>query len=238
MKKGILIYAILISVMTSTVFSLSVDAATKQEKQVTTAFSKYRTGMTIAEFAKQRYGKTYKKQLTKKDGRTVLKEKPLKEEATERVNFLYYGVYDRKVEAPENPMIFLFTVKPKEKVYRLTLKSLEMTAKNPMHVRQSDKKLKTGKHVAFSMTEKQLDQILTGKHLGDWTNWTVMDFSHTLSERDMDTLRLGEGKSKTYIFKTNDPDQRLFVEMEYDPNEKIYRVSGYETISSNRAINQ
>lgn len=237
MPRGIWKYAVLMTLLTSTVISSPVDAATKQEKQVTTAFTKYKTGMTIAEFAKQRYGKTYKNQLTKKSGRTVLKEKPLKEESTERVNFLYYGVYDRKVETPENPMIFLFTVKPKEQVYRLTLKSLEMTAKNPMRVRQSEKQLKTGKQVEFGMTEKQLDQILTGKHLGDWTNWTVMDFSHTLSERDMDTLRLGEGKSKTYIFKTNDPNQRLLVDMEYDPNEKTYRVSGYETVSSNRAIN-
>jgi len=238
MLKGILKYAVLVSLMTATLVISPVEAATKQEKQVTTDFAKYKTGMTITEFAKQRYGKTYKNQLTKKYGRTVLKEKPLKEESTERVNFLYYGIYDRKVETPENPMIFLFTVKPKEKVYRLTLKSLEITAKNPMRVRQSDKQLKTGKQVAFGMTEKQLDQILTGKHLGDWTNRTVTDFSHTLSERDMDTLRLGQALSKTYIFQMNDPNQRLLVEMKRDPNEKIYRVSGYESVSSNRVINQ
>ena len=56
--------------MTSTLVINPVEAATKQEKQVTTDFTKYKTGMTITEFAKQRYGKTYKNQLTKKNGRT------------------------------------------------------------------------------------------------------------------------------------------------------------------------
>ncbi|MDI3236256.1 hypothetical protein QK289_14680 [Exiguobacterium antarcticum] len=231
-------WSVMIGLTTSIIFSGTADAATKQEKQVTTQFTKYKAGMTISEFAKIRYGKSYKKHLTKTNGRTVLKEKPIKEETSEQAKFLYYGIYDRKAESPENPMIFLFTVKPQKNVYRLTLKSLEVTAKNPMHVRQSDKQLKRGKQIEFGMTEQQLDKVLTRKGLGDWTNWTVMDFSHTLSERDMDTLRLGQGKNKTYIFQTNDPNERLLVEMTFDPNEKTYRISGFETVSSNQVINQ
>ena len=75
MLKGMLKYAVLVSLVTSTVFSLPVEAATKQEKQVTTDFTKYKTGMTITEFAKLRYGKTYKTQLTKKTWTDHLKRK-------------------------------------------------------------------------------------------------------------------------------------------------------------------
>lgn len=236
MKKRILTCTILASLVTSTAFSLPVDAATKQEKQFTTDFTKYKTGMTITEFAKVRYGKTYKTQLTKKHGRIILKEKSPKRDSTEQMDYRYYFIGDEKSEVPEHLMTFLFTVKPKEKVYRLALKSLDFSAKNPMQVRQSDKQLKRGKRVEFGMTEHQLDNVLSGKGLGDWMNWMVNDFSHTLSEREMETTSLGQGKGKTYIFRTNNPNKRLRVEMMYDPNKKTYRISHYETVSSNLVL--
>lgn len=92
MPRGMLKYMILVALLTSTVISSPVDAATKQEKQVTMDFTKYKTGMTIAEFAKQRYGKTYKKHLTKKKGRTILKEKSPKEETSKDLDFVIYFV--------------------------------------------------------------------------------------------------------------------------------------------------
>ena len=236
MLNGILKYALLVSLVTSTVFSLPVDAATKQEKQVTTDFTKYKTGMTITEFAKLRYGKTYKTQLTKKHGRIILKEKSPKRDSIEQMDYRYYFIGDEKSEVPDHLMTFLFTVKPKEKVYRLALKSLDFSAKNPMQVRQSDKQLKRGKRLDFGMTERQLDNVLSGKGLGDWMNWMVNDFSHTLSEREMETTSLGQGKGKTYIFRTNNPNKRLRVEMMYDPNKKTYRISHYETVSSNQVL--
>lgn len=236
MKKRIMTCTILASLVTSTVFSLSVDAATKQEKQFTTDFTKYKTGMTITEFAKVRYGKTYKTQLMKKHGRIILKEKSPKRDSIEQMDYRYYFIGDEKSEVPDHLMTFLFTVKPKEKVYRLALKSLDFSAKNPMQVRQSDKQLKRGKRLEFGMTEHQLDNVLSGKGLGDWMNWMVNDFSHTLSEREMETTSLGQGKGKTYIFRTNNPNKRLRVEMMYDPNKKTYRISHYETVSSNQVL--
>jgi len=236
MPRGIWKYAVLMTLLTSTVISSPVEAATKQEKQVTTDFTKYKTGMTITEFAKVRYGKTYKTQLTKKHGRIILKEKSPKRDSDSLMDYRYYFVGDEKSEVPEHLMTFFFTVKPKDKVYRLALKSLDFSAKNPMQVRQSDKQLKSGKRLKFGMTEQQLDNVLSGKGLGDWMNWTINDFSHTLSERDMERTGLGQGKGKTYIFRTSNPNKRLRVEMMYDPNEKTYRINHYETISSNFVI--
>ena len=189
--------------------------------------------MTIAEFAKQRYGKTYKKHLTKKNGRTILKEKSPKEETSKDLDFAVYFVPGKE---EKNYMTFLFAAKPNDKVYRLAVRSLDFSGENPMGVRQSDRQLKRGKQVQYDMTEQQLDNVLTGKGLGDWMNWMVNDFSHTLSEREMETTSLGQGKGKTYIFRTNNPNKRLRVEMMYDPNKKTYRISHYETVSSNLVL--
>ncbi|HCN57758.1 MULTISPECIES: hypothetical protein [unclassified Exiguobacterium] len=238
MLKGMLKYAVLVSLMTSTLVINPVEAATKQEKQVTTAFTKYKTGMTITEFAKQRYGKTYKNQLTKKNGRTVLKEKSPKQDTSEQMDFLYYMIYDKKTGDSKNYMTFFFTVKPKGKVYRLALKSLDFRGENPMGVRQSDKQLKRGKQIKNGMTEQQLDKVLIGEGLGDWMTWSVADFSHTLSKRDMERMGLGQGKGrgKVYLFRTNHPNERLRIEMAFDLDKKNYRVSGAETFSSDQEL--
>ncbi len=235
MLKGMLKYAVLVSLMTSTLVISPVDAATKQEKQVTTDFTKYKTGMTITEFAKVRYGKTYKMQLTKKHGRVILKEKSPKRDSDTLMDYRYYLVGDEK---SEHLMTFLFTVKPKGKVYRLALKSLDFRGENPMGVRQSDKQLKRGKQIKNGMTEQQLDKVLIGEGLGDWMTWSVADFSHTLSKRDMERMGLGQGKGrgKVYLFRTNHPNERLRIEMAFDLDKKNYRVSGAETFSSDQEL--
>lgn len=235
MLKGMLKYAVLVSLMTSTLVISPVDAATKQEKQVTTDFTKYKTGMTITEFAKVRYGKTYKMQLTKKHGRVILKEKSPKRDSDTLMDYRYYLVGDEK---SEHLMTFLFTVKPKEKVYRLALKSLDFRGENPMGVRQSDKQLKRGKQIKNGMTEEQLDKVLIGEGLGDWMTWSAADFSHTLSKRDMERMGLGQGKGrgKVYLFRTNHPNERLRIEMAFDLDKKNYRVSGAETFSSDQEL--
>ncbi|MGE6553734.1 hypothetical protein [Exiguobacterium artemiae] len=224
--------------MTSTLVISPVEAVTKQEKQVTTDFTKYKTGMTITEFAKVRYGKTYKTQLTKKHGRIILKEKSPKRDSDTLMDYRYYLVGNEKSEVPEHLMTFFFTVKPKEKVYRLALKSLDFRGGNPMGVRQSDKQLKRGKQIKNGMTEQQLDKVLTGEGLGDWMTWSVADFSHTLSKRDMERMGLGQGKGrgKVYLFRTNHPNERLRIEMAFDLDKKNYRVSGAETFSSDQEL--
>lgn len=235
MLKGMLKYAVLVSLMTSTLVISPVEAATKQEKQVTMDFTKYKTGMTITEFAKVCYGKTYKMQLTKKHGRVILKEKSPKWDSDTLMDYRYYLVEDEK---SEHLMTFFFIVKPKDKVYRLALKSLDFRGENPMGVRQSDKQLKRGKQIKNGMTEQQLDKVLTGEGLGDWMNWSVADFSHTLSKRDMERMGLGQGKGrgKVYLFRTNHPNERLRIEMAFDPDRKNYRVIGAETFSSDQEL--
>jgi len=233
MLKGILKYTVLVSLMTSTLVISPVEAATKQEKQVTTDFTKYKTGMTITEFAKQRYGKTYKKHLTKKKERTILKEKSPKEQTSEDLDYIFYFISGKN---ESSHMTLLFAAKPKDKVYRLALKSLAFSRKNPMNVRQSDRQLKQGKQVEYEMTEQQLDKILTGKGLGDWMTWSTIDFSHIFSKKELKKMGLGEGKTKIYIFQTNHPKKRLQVSMTFDPKKKTYRVDWMETISSTQEL--
>ncbi|MCK2156159.1 hypothetical protein [Exiguobacterium sp. 17-1] len=233
MRKNIWKYTLMLTLATSIVFSGTANAATTQEKQVTTAFAKYKTGMTIAEFAKQRYGKTYKKHLTKKNGRTILKEKSPKEETSKDLDFVFYFIPGKQ---ETNYMTFLFASKPKDKVYRLALRSLEFSGENPMGVRQSDKQLKRGKQVEYDMTEQQLDNVLTGKGLGDWMTWSTTDFSHSFSKQELKKMGLGEGKTKIYIFRTNHPNKRLQVHMTFDSKKKTYRVDWMENISSTQEL--
>jgi len=109
MPRGIWKYAVLMTLLTSTVISSPVDAATKKEKQVTTDFTKYKTGMTITEFAKVRYGKTYKTKLTKKHGRIILKEKSPKRDSDSLMDYRYYLVGDEKVRgAGASNDVFLY----------------------------------------------------------------------------------------------------------------------------------
>ncbi|WP_214849832.1 hypothetical protein [Exiguobacterium sp. s138] len=233
MPRGLWKYVVLITLLTWTVISSPVGAATKQEKQVTTDFTKYKPGMMITEFAKQRYGKTYKKHLTKKNGRTILKEKSPKEETSKDLDFTVYFVPGKE---EKNYMTFLFAAKPNDKVYRLAVRSLDFSGENPMGVRQSDRQLKRGKRVQYDMTEQQLDNVLTGKGLGDWMRWSTTDFSHSFSKQELKKMGLGEGKTKIYIFQTNHPKKRLQVHMTFDSKKKTYRVDWMETISSTQEL--
>lgn len=133
-------------------------------------------------------------------------------------------------------MTFLFAAKPKDKVYRLALRSLDFSGKNPMGVRQSDKQLKRGKRVEYDMTEQQLDKVLTGKGLGDWMTWSTTDFSHSFSKQELKKMGLGEGKTKVYIFRTNHPNKRVQVNMTFDSKKKTYRVNWVENISSTQVL--
>ena len=60
------------------------------------------------------------------------------------------------------------------------------------------------------MTEQQLDNVLTGKGLGDWMTWSTTDFSHSFSKQELKKMGLGEGKDEEiYIFRTNHPNEAV-----------------------------
>lgn len=205
----------------------SVSAATKNEQKFTDSLNNYQFGMTVTEFAKQMYGKSYQKYLTKKNGSIVLKHDVKKVISEEYVDSLQYFFFDQTKQEPMHVMQIMFMKKPKDKLYRLVFKGVDM--KRDKTVRQSTKQLMTGKRIRFEMTTKQVDAVLTGKGLGDWMTWAVMDYSSIFSKRELKNIGFGNAKVKIYIFQTDKKKKQKRVRM-YDTG-KGYVVADIMTVS-------
>lgn len=207
----------------------TVSAATKNEQQFTDSLKNYSFGMTVTEFAKQMYGKSYQKYLTKKNGSTVLKHDVKKVISEESVDSLQYFFYDQTKQEPMHVMQIMFMKKPKDKLYRLVFKGVDMKRDHPMTVRQSTKQLMTGKQIRFDMTTKQVDAVLTGKGLGDWMTWAVMDYRSVFSKQELKNIGFGNAKVKIYIFQTDNKKKQKRVRM-HDTG-KGYVVADVMTVS-------
>ena len=205
----------------------SVSAATKNEQQFTDSLKNYSFGMTVTEFAKQMYGKSYQKYLTKKNGSTVLKHDVKKVISEESVDSLQYFFYDQTKQEPMHVMQIMFMKKPKDKLYRLVFKGVDM--KRDKTVRQSTKQLMTGKRIRFEMTTEQVDAVLTGKGLGDWMTWAVIDYSSVFTKRELKNIGFGKAKVKIYIFQTDKKNKQKRVRM-HDTG-KGYVVTDIMTVS-------
>lgn len=205
----------------------TVSAATKNEQKFTDSLNNYQFGMTVTAFAKQMYGKSYQKYLTKKNGSTVLKHDVKKVISEEYVDSLQYFFFDQTKQEPMHVMQFMFMKKPKDKLYRLVFKGVDM--KRDKTVRQSTKQLMTGKRIRFDMTTKQVDAVLTGKGLGDWMTWAVMDYSSVFTKRELKNIGFGNAKVKIYIFQTDNKKKQKRVRM-YDTG-KGYLVADVMTVS-------
>ncbi len=205
----------------------TVSAATKNEQKFTDSLNNYQFGMTVTEFAKQKYGKSYQKYLTKKNGSTVLKHDVKKVISEESVDSLQYFFYDQTKQEPMHVMQIMFMKKPKDKLYRLVFKGVDM--KRDKTVRQSTKQLMTGKRIRFEMTTEQVDAVLTGKGLGDWMTWAVTDYSSVFTKRELKNIGFGKAKVKIYIFQTDKKNKQKRVRM-HDMG-KGYVVTDIMTVS-------
>ncbi|MGN7851908.1 hypothetical protein [Exiguobacterium sp. 22311] len=205
----------------------TVSAATKNEQQFTDSLKNYSFGMTVTEFAKQMYGKSYQKYLTKKNGSTVLKHDVKKVISEESVDSLQYFFYDQTKQEPMHVMQIMFMKKPKNKLYRLVFKGVDM--KRDKTVRQSTKQLMTGKRIWFNMTVKQVDAVLTGKGLGDWMTWAVIDYRSVFSKQELKNIGFENAKVKIYIFQTDNKKKQKRVRV-HDTG-KGYVVADVMTVS-------
>ncbi|MDI3236257.1 hypothetical protein QK289_14685 [Exiguobacterium antarcticum] len=208
----------------STLISGTAEAATKQETKVTTQYKTLKAGMTIEQAAKILYGKDYKKQLTKKNGSTVLKQKPDTTSSTQGQKTTIYSFYDKKEVLPFDVTTLMFMTKKKSSVYRLTSKSLDLFRDSSTGARESKMKLVKGEKIKTGMTEKQLDGVLSGKGLGEWTGLDSIDMTSIQTKQEIDLGLAIKLESKTYVFPTA-TKQKKFVMLNYDTKKKTYVVS-------------
>ena len=236
MKTTIMKLTVATLIASSTLIAGTAQAATKEEIKATTQFEALKTGMTMEQVAQVLYGKSYKTQLTKKDGSTILKKKAELMDKSEGRKFISYDFHDTKLKIAPTYTSLSFVTKSKSSVYRLTSKVLEVTAKTKIGVRESKMQLTKGAKLTEGMTEKQLDSVLTGKGLGEWMDWSNLDYSMVASKAD---IKLGLGEPimmKSYVFQTVDPKKRMFVSMDYNFKKKIYEVFMYEKVSETESL--
>ena len=224
MKTTIMKLTVATLIAGSTLIAGTAEAATKQETKVTTQFKTLKNGMTIEQAAKVLYGKEYKKQLTKKNGMTVLKKKAEGTSTTQGQKTTIYSFYDKKEILPSDITTLMFMTKKNSSVYRLTTKSLDLYRQSSTGTRESKMKLMKGKKIKTGMTEKQLDAVLSGKGLGEWTGLDSIDMSSVQTKQELELGFAIKLESKTYVFPTA-TKQKKFVMLEYNAKKKTYVVS-------------
>ena len=119
--------------------------------------------------------------------------------------------------------------KENSSIYRLTVKSLGLSrSDSATGFRESNRKLVKGKKIKNGMTEKQLDEILSGKGLGEWTSVATTDWTSIQTKRKLN-LGLGvKGYKKIYVFPTS-TSKRKYVIMDYDFKKETYTVTSQST---------
>ncbi len=77
--------------------------------------------------------------------------------------------------------------KKNSSVYRLTGKSLDLFRVDSYSgARESKMKLLKGKKIKTGMTEKQLDAVLSGSGLGEWTGVDSIDWTSIQTKQELD----------------------------------------------------
>lgn len=212
----------------TTLFGGAASAATKDEIKVTDRYTALKAGMTIEQAAKVIYGKEYKKQLTKKGSSTVLKKKAELTTSSQGQKTTVYAFSDEKNFT--NVSVFHFMTKKNSSVYRLTGKSLDLyRADSYTGARESKMKLMKGKKIKTEMTEKQLDAVLSGSGLGEWTGVDAIDWTSIQSKQELDYGLGIKSLSKTYVFPTSTKQRKLVI-LNYDYEKKTYTVSSQTSL--------
>ena len=212
----------------TTLFGGAASAATKDETKVTDRYTALKPGMTIEQAAKVIYGKAYKKQLTKKGSSTVLKKKAELTTSSQGQKTTVYAFADEKNFT--NMSVFQFMTKKNSSVYRLTGKSLDLyRAESYTGARESKMKLLKGKKIKTGMTEKQLDAVLSGSGLGEWTGVDAIDWTSIQSKQELDYGLGIKSLSKTYVFPTSTKQRKLVI-LNYDYEKKTYKVASQTSL--------
>jgi len=212
----------------TTLFGGAASAVTKDEIKVTDRYTALKAGMTIEQAAKVIYGKEYKKQLTKKGSSTVLKKKAELTTSSQGQKTTVYAFSDEKNFT--NVSVFHFMTKKNSSVYRLTGKSLDLyRADSYTGARESKMKLMKGKKIKTGMTEKQLDAVLSGSGLGEWTGVDAIDWTSIQSKQELDYGLGIKSLSKTYVFPTSTKQRKLVI-LNYDYEKKTYTVSSQTSL--------
>jgi len=197
--------------------TLEGQAASKEALQIKQAYKALKFGMTLTEVAKTMYGKEYRKYIKKQNGSVVFTKKPGTTDNEQGYRSLGY-VLDRPSKNLPTTLLE-FSTKQYQKTYYLTQKALYYQGDTENGLYENSRTLMKPASLRHGMTEKQLDQLVSGKKLGQVSMYFSWNVSSVIKKSPMKT-----GRYKIYQFHRSHSKKMQVVTLSYNKQKKRYEV--------------
>ncbi|MFP7277853.1 hypothetical protein SFC11_00755 [Exiguobacterium indicum] len=198
--------------------TLEGQAASKEALQIKQEYKALKFGMTLREVAKTIYGKEYRKYIKKQNGSVIFTKKPGTTDNEQGYRSLGY-VLDRPSKNLPTTTLLEFSTKQHQKTYYLTQKVLYYQADTENGLYENSRTLMKPASLRHGMTEKQLDQLVSGKKLGQVSMYFSWNVSSVFKESPMKT-----GRYKIYQFHRPHSKKMQVVTLSYNKQKKRYEV--------------
>lgn len=205
--------------------TLDGQAASKEEESVLKEYRSFKFGLTLTQVAKIMYGTSYKQHLKQTNGATVFKKKANWTQNEKGYRERGYSFYDRSKTLPRL-MTLEFHTKKNQKTYFLVQKTLQFTADTNSGLRESTRTLKHVTYIRGDETETELDELLSGKGLGQVAMRWSWDFTSVQTKQERKEYKY-RGQIKIYTFKSSNPKKQIEVMMKFEYQKKQYVMNNY-----------
>ena len=209
---------VLVIIAISVLIPNTISAASKEALQIKQAYKALKFGMTLTEVAKTMYGKEYRKYIKKQDGRVVFTKKPETTDNEQGYRSIGY-VLDRPSKNLPTTTLLEFSTKQHQKTYYLTQKALYYQADTENGLYENSRTLMKPSAVRHGMTEKQLDQLVSGKKLGQVSMYWSWNVSSVIKKSP-----IKNGRYKIYQFHRPHSKKIEVVTLSYNTQKKRYTV--------------
>lgn len=205
--------------------TLEGQAASKEEQQALKDYRSLEFGLTVTQIAKVIYGKSYKQYLKQTNGATVFKKKADWTENEQGHRSRSYSFYNRSNTLPTRTTLEFYTKKNKT-TYYLTQKTLQFLADTTTGLRESTRMLKHVTYIEGEETEAELDQLLSGKGLGQVAMRWSWNYRAVQTKQQQKEYKY-QGQVKVYVFKSSNPKKQVSMTMTFDDRSKQYKLDNY-----------
>ena len=205
--------------------TLDGQAASKEEQRVLKEYRSFKFGLTVTQVAKIMYGASYKQHLKQKNGATVLKQKANWAQNEKGYRSRGYSFYDKSKTLPRL-MTLEFHTRKNQTTYFLVQKTLQFAADTNSRLRESTRTLKHVTYIRGDETEAELDELLSGKGLGQVGMRWSLDYKSVQTKQERKEYKY-RGQMKIYTFKSSNPKKQIEVMMKFDYQKKQYVINNY-----------
>lgn len=209
---------VLVIIAMSILIPNTISAASKEALQIKQEYKTLKFGMTLTEVAKTLYGKEYRKYIKNQNGRVVFTKKTETTDNEQGFRSLGY-VLDRPSKNLPTTTLLEFSTKQHQKTYYLTQKALYYQEDTENGLYENSRTLVKPSAVRHGMTEKQLDQIVSGKKLGQVSMYLSWNVSSVIKKSPMKS-----GRYKIYQFHRPHSKKIEVVTLSYNTQKKRYTV--------------